>query len=537
MTDFIKTLRRYLQSGVGVVAIRTRDPMSAASDVANYCSAAQKPIRMWDCVRGWIKGDDPVLGHSAGEPASRDILNCFTSVMDAGAVTPEMPANGVFVFINPHLFLNKANPHPPLVQMLSIMAYALPTQFRRVVLTVPPYFNFPADLQELIPVIDNPPPSVRELSDSAEQVMVDYREKHPKIVTRMDANSMQRVAQAGIGMILPEFEASLARVLTKAADDQTPTETESVRRAILHEKAEMVRRNRSLEVLAPVLPEQVGGLHNLKDWIKTRASAMQPEAWEQGVDKPKGCALVGPPGTGKSLCAKMVGSVLGVATIRFDIASVFAGLVGASEENMREALFLIEGLAPCVVLVDEIDKAIQVSSGGDGGTSQKVLGTLLTFMQETKQPIFWMLTMNRVDNIPAELLRAGRLDQVFGVGVPNDSERMEILRYHLRARGVDPDKVPDLHSMIPLTDRYIGAEIESIASEARLLAYNAGEAVQITHLLEAHSNVRPLSKRMGEQFRAMESWCKENATPANRPDEAATVPAVPTTRARRRLIQ
>lgn len=523
MTDFLRTLRLNLEAGVGVIAVRTRDPMSTAFEVSNFCSAVQRPIRHWDCVRGWIMGDDPIEGKSAGDNHSTNLLHCFTKILSPDTDEGKMPEKGIFCFVNPHLFIKQKDPHPPLVQLLTNMAHTLPSQNRRVILTVTPGFTFPPELQELIPVIDNEPPTVEELCDSAEQIMQDTRVNHERLITRFDSNEMLRIAQAGAGMILPEFESSLARVLQSSVDRREKTEAESVRRALLREKALMVSRNRSLEVMSPVNPDAVGGLDVLKKWISTRVLAMQPEAWEQGVDKPKGVALVGPPGTGKSLCGKMVGSVLGVATIRFDISSVFSGLVGSSEENMREALFLIEGMAPCVVLIDEVDKAISVNSGGDGGTSQKVLGTLLTFMQETKKPIFWMLTMNRTDNIPAELLRAGRLDQVFGVTVPHAGERREIFEHHLRARQVDPAKL-DLRPIIDATEDFIGAEIEAIVSEARLTAYNEGKDVTIQHLRDARDSIKPLAKKMAAQFAAMREWCETHATAASTPQSAAVIP-------------
>lgn len=538
MPDFTETIRRYTASGTGVIAVRTRDPVSTVSKVTNFCSASSRPIRLWDCARGWIEGDDPVQGQSAGDLPSVDLRNVLNSILSPDTQNGKMPPNAFFALMNPHLFIKKQEPNPVLVQLLSNLAHQLTENFRRLILTVPTHFSFPAELAELIPIIDDLPPTVDELADSVDITLSDFREKAPKIITRLGPGEAMQIAQSGVGMIQLEFESALARVASAATEYQKPTTCESIRRAVLREKADMVKRNRSLEVLSPVSPEQVGGLHNLKEWIATRASAMDPESWEEGVDKPKGCALVGVPGGGKSLCAKMVGSVLGVATIRFDIASVFAGLVGASEENMREALFMLQSLAPCVVLIDEIDKAVSVSSGGDGGTSQKVLGTLLTFMQETTAPIFWMLTMNRTDNIPAELLRAGRLDQVFGVGVPNADERMEILRYHLSARKVNPDSIDNLDVIINATDRFVGAEIEAIASEARLLAYNDDVRVSLEHLMTAHSRIRPLSRKMSEQFAAMENWCKENATPASRDSTVATIPQEmkPSTRARRRVI-
>ena len=146
-----------------------------------------------------------------------------------------------------------------------------------------------------------------------------------------------------------------------------------------------------------------------------------------------------------------------------------------------------------------------------------------------------MPTLNRTQNVPAEFLRTGRLDQVFGVSTPSFKERLEILRIHLRARKANPDEINGLEEVARQTDRYVGAELEGIASEARLLAYNEDKPVGLKHLLDALQGVRPLSKRMADQFNAMESWCAENATPASLSDAAAVIPTVATARSRRRL--
>lgn len=528
-----KELRRYMKSGVGVIAVRTRDPMAVMSEVAELCAGESRSVKFWDFVRGWIAGDDPVAGPSAGDVPSKDPMTALMKSIDEKASEAEFPKDMVLAYINLHMALKKGATHPAVIQQLSNMAYLLPTMKRRVVLTIPTGFSFPPELIELIPVIDALPPNVVELQDATDLVMDDYRKLKERSVPRLDPEDLKRIAQAGVGMIMPEFEASLSRVVGRFLDQNQKVEPEQVRMAMLREKADMVKRNRALEVMSSVSLDEVGGLDRLKEWVGTRAGAMRPEAWEAGVSKPKGCALVGPPGTGKSLLGKVIGSVLGVATIRFDLSAVFSGLVGSSEENLREALFLIESLAPCVVLLDEVDKALNVNSGGDGGTSQKVLGGLLTFMQETKAPIFWVPTLNRTQNVPAEFMRAGRIDQVFGVSTPNVKEREEILRIHLRLRKQDPDTVEGIREIAAQTEDYVGAELEAIVSEARLLAYNEGVNVTYAHLTTAKDGIKPLSSRMKDQFDAMQQWCKDNAIPASRSLSEAVIPTTKATPRRR----
>ena len=514
-TSFMTNLRLYIASGAGVTAVRTRDPVASVSHTVAMCAAQNRPVRIWDPARGWLAESDPVM--SAGDGII-DPIRALQAVLTPDTANGKMPNNGVFVLTTLHPFIDKTKPNPMLLQLLMIMAHKLPRDLRRVVITIPPGYQFPNELIELIPIVDHEAPTVEGLSELARNALDDFKATSREFMPRnMSDADMQRLAQAGVGMIEPEFEGALARVVMDATTKRTPLTPEDMRRRMLREKAEMVKRNAALEVLDPVSLEQVGGLDLLKEWMQTRVNAMDPKAWEAGVDKPKGAAFVGPPGTGKSLCAKVIGSVLGVATISFNISAVFQGLVGSSEENMRAALFMIKSLAPCVVLLDEIDKVFHTGPSGDSGVSQKVLGTLLTFMQENDRAIFWVPTMNRTEAIPAEFLRAGRLDNVFGVTTPNVRERADILRIHMRKRKIDPDTIApdDLMVVARACEGFVGAEIEDVTKIARLAAYNAGEDVTASHLMRATQDIRPLSKKMAEQFAAMKDWCERNAAPAS----------------------
>lgn len=520
--DFLSQLRLHTSSGTGVLFVRTRDVMNTALSIGLYAEASRAPFYLWDAARGWVINQDPVEGNGQG---GGDPMSALDNVMNGDSTDLEkFNPRGIYAMVHPHFFVKEKDMHPKLMQMLVLMAHRFPAGQRRLILLMPPHVGLPQELQELVPVLNDLPPDSDKLTAATESFIVSYMQGGGKdIVPHYLPDDVRRVAQAGMGMIMPEFEGSLARAMRALKDKNTKALPELVRRGVLQEKAEMVKRSKALEVLDPVDVSQVGGLERLKAWVDTRISAMDPDSWNDGVDKPKGCALVGPPGSGKSLCGKVIGSVLGVATIRFDISSVFSGLVGSSEENMRAALFMLESLAPCVVLLDEVDKVLSTGAGGDGGTSQKVLGSLLTFMSETTAPIFWVPTLNRTENVPAEFLRAGRLDNVFGVGVPNATERLEILRIHLRKRKINPDTVEGLQDLVKRTERYVGAELESIVSGARLLAYNQDTTVTMEHLLESLSEVRPLSKRMADQFAAMENWCKDNATPASLPYVEPTI--------------
>jgi SpoVK/Ycf46/Vps4 family AAA+-type ATPase len=230
------------------------------------------------------------------------------------------------------------------------------------------------------------------------------------------------------------------------------------------------------------------------------------------VDNPKGCGLIGPPGTGKSAAAKAVGAALQIPIIRFDVSRVFGSLVGESEARVTSALNMIDAMAPCVAFVDEVDKAFDMSSGGgDGGTGKRVLGKVLTHMQESDKPIFWIVTANRTSGLPPELLRKGRLDEIWSVTVPSEEERTAIFDIHLRKRNQSWDEIGDKQAVLDASNGYVGAEIEASVKEAVLELY-LDDGAEIGELLVAAlGNMKPLSEAFGEQFAQMAEWAENNA--------------------------
>lgn len=538
MTESLASeIHRYTTSSVGITAIRTRDPMAVMHEAIAFKASQGGAIKLWDAARGWLSGTNPIMDGGNG---NLQLMAQMKSLLNDTPST-DFPEAGLFVFSMVHYHIMAERPNPEMFQQLIVLAHALPRHKmdRRVILIVPPSFTMPAELRELIPVIDHAAPSVDELADVIDGTVQDMSEIAGDYLPEMKDSVLLELAQASVGMIVPELENAVSRVIFQAAIDKTERSVEDLRRSLLEEKAQMVKRHVALEVMDAVDPESVGGLGRLKQWVKDRKNAMSPEAWAQGVDKPKGVALIGPPGTGKSLSGKVMGSILGVATIRFDISAVFGGLVGSSESSMREALMMLEGLAPCVVLLDEIDKVVSRGATGDAGVSKKVLGLLLTFMQESDAPIFWAPTLNRIDDMPAEFLRPGRIDEVFGISVPSEQEREEIFTIHMRKRHVDLAEgglSDNMGEIIANTNQFVGAEIEQICKAARLRAFNDDRAVNLDDVLEAAAALRPLAVKMKDQFDTMKEWCETHAAPANdagqRRTRSSAAKAAP--RARRR---
>jgi ATP-dependent 26S proteasome regulatory subunit len=224
--------------------------------------------------------------------------------------------------------------------------------------------------------------------------------------------------------------------------------------------------------------------------------------------------------TGKSMLAKAAGSILNLPVIRFDVGRVFGAYIGQSESAMRNVLGMIDAMSPCVLMLDEIDKGFSGMAGGanDGGTTQRVFGTFLTWMQERNQrhrPVFLIMTANRIDNLPPELLRKGRVDEIWAVNVPNAQERRTIFEIHLAKRGQEISE-DDLESIVSISENLVGAEIESLCEEALVMCLGRGDtAVDLNDLREAWSTLRPMHKTRAAEFDAMREWAEVNARAAS----------------------
>ena len=269
----------------------------------------------------------------------------------------------------------------------------------------------------------------------------------------------------------------------------------------LHEeKEQIIRKSGYLEYIRPdTTMQQIGGLEKLKAWLEQRKIAFGYKAREKKLQLPKGVMLLGIPGTGKSISAKAVASIWDKPLLRLDMAKIFGGLVGESESNMRNTIKVAESLEPCILWVDEIEKGLSGGQGGerDGGTSTRVLGSFLTWMQEKKKEVFIFATANDVSKLPPELLRKGRFDEIFFVDLPDEKARKQIFEIHLSAIDQGHDMVSD--ELIRETEAYSGAEIESIVHEAHFMAHNEqSDRAKITakHLLDCTKATIPLARIM-----------------------------------------
>jgi SpoVK/Ycf46/Vps4 family AAA+-type ATPase len=277
---------------------------------------------------------------------------------------------------------------------------------------------------------------------------------------------------------------------------------------VLEEKRQTIRQTQILDYYpATEQISDIGGLDNLKDWLLKRGTAFSDQARQYGLPYPRGLLLIGIQGTGKSLTAKAIAHHWHLPLLRLDVGRLFGGLVGESESRTRQMIQLAEALAPCVLWIDEIDKAFAGGdSRGDAGTSSRVFGTFITWMAEKTSPVFVVATANNIQTLPPELLRRGRFDEIFFVGLPSQTERQAIFEVHLSRLRPHSLKSYDVVRLAYETPDFSGAEIEQAIIEAMHLGFSQSRDFNTDDILSAASQMVPLARTAREQIEALQAW-------------------------------
>jgi SpoVK/Ycf46/Vps4 family AAA+-type ATPase len=367
----------------------------------------------------------------------------------------------------------------------------------------------PAELEKETQVMEMPLPGTDDLKKIMRQAKQRYK------LDDRDYQETPALLDSALG--LSTSEAQLA--FSKAACEFKRL-TESEISFIVSEKEQVIRKNGHLEYFHPKSSlDDIGGLDNLKSWLHRRRQAFTKDARDFGLETPRGVLLLGLPGTGKSLAAKAVANAWQLPLLRLDMGKIYGGIVGQSEANIRSALQTAEALAPSILWVDEIEKGLsgmQSSGASDGGTTSRVLGTFLTWMQEKEKPVFVVATANHIAQLPPELLRKGRVDEIFFVDLPVQSDRQEILSIHLKRRHrLDDFSDSDIEELAKASPGFTGAELEEAVKEAMFLAFDEGHQLAKGDVLQAISATAPLSQTMQEMISNTREWAKGRAVAAS----------------------
>jgi SpoVK/Ycf46/Vps4 family AAA+-type ATPase len=409
---------------------------------------------------------------------------------------------GIFVFKDLHPFIDS-----PAVTRWLRDAIASFKETQRTIILMSPVQNVPVELEKEVIVLDYPLPDMTELNLVLSQQLELSRTR------RVTTEAREKLLKAALGLTRDEAE-KVYRKAHVTAGRLTEEEVDIV----LSEKKQLIRRNGILEYIEEdETLDAVGGLDELKHWLRQRSNAFTERAREYGLPQPKGMMILGVPGCGKSLIAKTTSRLWGLPLLRLDMGRVYDGsMVGRSEANLRNALKTAESISPTILFIDEIDKAFAGSTGSadsDGGTSSRIFGSFLTWMQEKTSPVFVMATANRVERLPGEFLRKGRFDEIFFVDLPSADERKEIFRIHLSKRREDIARF-DLDQLVMVCDGFSGAEIEQALIAAMYEAFAQDREFTQLDIIAAIRATLPLSKTMHEQVTALRDWARQRARPA-----------------------
>ena len=453
--------------------------------------ARNKKMYQWTVTQGMV------LNPLNRDEATRDPLAALDFVM-------ESRDQAVFLLKDFHPFLNDTS----LVRRLRDLTYALKTSYKTLIL-LSPVLKLPPELEKEITVVDYALPSLEDLGKLLDSIIESVR-ANPQVQTQMTTEEREQVLQAALGLTATEAENVFAKSLVERRKFDTDV--------ILSEKEQIIRKSAILEYYRTSDAfADVGGLDLLKDWMDKRTVAFTEKARDYGLPAPKGILILGVQGCGKSLSSKAIASLWKLPLLRMDVGKIFGGIVGQSEENIRKAIRVAESTAPNIVWIDELEKGFsgtQSSGISDGGTTARVFGTFLAWLQDKTAPCFVVATANDVSALPPELLRKGRFDEIFFVDLPDEPEREEIFNIHLKKRRRDPANF-DLKALSKATNGYSGAEIEQAIIAAMYDAFNQDRDILTDDILKAAKQSIPLSETMKEKIDILRFWAETRARPAS----------------------
>jgi len=409
---------------------------------------------------------------------------------------------GIYIFKDLHPFIES----PATTRWLRDAVASFKGTQKTIILMSPDQ-TVPIELEKEVVVLDYPLPTLAELDEVLSAQLEQVRAR------RTTTEAREKLLKATLGLTRDEAQ-KVYRKAHVTAGRLTEAEVEIV----LSEKKQLIRRNGILEFIEiDETIDSIGGLEELKRWLQQRSNAFTERAREYGLPQPKGMLILGVPGCGKSLIAKTTSRLWSLPLLRLDMGRVYDGsTVGRSEANLRSALKTAESISPAILFIDEMDKAFAGSSGSsdsDGGTSSRIFGSFLTWMQEKKSPVFVMATANRVERLPGEFLRKGRFDEIFFVDLPNAEERQDIFKIHLQKRRRDIERF-DIAQLANVCDGFSGAEIEQAIVAAMYEAFAQDREFTQLDIIAASRATLPLSKTMTEQVTALRDWARQRARPA-----------------------
>lgn len=497
--DFLKEIDQLIRARYTLLYVVTWEEERARALLAQVAERQQKALIEWSITDGLRRISNPLDILSDASKRQRDVLKILNEILQADTTA-------IYVLKDFHTYLEA----PEIIRQMRDLGHML-RNTRKTIVILSPTLKIPIELEKSLTIVDLPLPGYEELSQLLAETIGGSSAR--RFHVDLKPHERDAIVKAAQGLTLVEAENAFAKAIvrnnTLDADDIA---------VIMAEKRQIIRKSGLLEYydVSEDL-RSVGGMDLLKDWLHKRVRAFSKEARQYGLPQPRGILLLGVQGCGKSLVAKSIASSWRLPLLRMDMSRVFQGIIGSSENNMRQVFGIAGSLAPIVLWVDEIEKALSGVEGSavtDGGTTARVIGQFLTWMQEKTEPVFVVATANNIRGLPPELLRKGRLDEIFFVDLPRARERAEIFQIHLAKVGRDPANF-DLRELVRAANSFSGAEIEQAIISALHDSFFDSRELETRDILNALEETVPLSRTMREDIEAVRAWSIDRARPVS----------------------
>lgn len=512
--DFITTLQNHLKARYPLILIQSVEEYRLLKDLSSVAKDMGYQLITWSIASG-LHGEQQNFDKNQTILIEKAIDECEKLAKTNGKYI--FVFNDILPWITPGQIRGKEQ------RRLKEFAFNIRNNnYRCNCILISNTSDIEGSINSEITVLDYPLPSREEVEMQIRNFMDKYK-NDKRVFIDISTPTLASLTNAALGLTNAEIDNCLSRALVE--DHRLDI---SDVKSIVNEKKQIIRKSGILEYVENKLSlEDVGGLNVLKRWLDLRGQTFSEDAKKFGLNPPKGVLLVGIPGCGKSLTAKCIASAWNMPLLKLDMGKIFGKYVGDSEANIRSALKTAEAIAPCVLWIDEIEKGLS-GGGSDGGTSSRVFGNILTWMQDKTSPVFTFATANNIRNLPPELLRKGRFDEIFFVDLPDFEERKKILEIHISKTGrniknFDIDKLAQMSGEENLGEniRLAGAEIESWVKDSLMEAYarrTKGDRKADLSMSDFETIIRrmvPMAKMRQDDFKELRDWANENAVSAS----------------------
>jgi len=482
-----------VKSRVPLITIETRDEKEAVSLIVNLAISMRKPVYGWNLVKGFslLNKNGNIEGSNRLEPT--EVLHAIY----------EKYKSTLFLLIDYHPYLQNDR-NVRLIKEIALSAERL----NNTIFFISTQIELPDEIKHLSAKYELAFPSEEKIKAFILQMIKEWIKGNPQKKVQVDESILNVFIKNLQGLSFPEIKRILYNALRDNAINKDDIPEIAKAKYYLFNKDNVLYYEHDTSSFA-----EVGGLIKLKDWLEKRKKIYIGDIQTSGIDVPKGVLLLGVQGSGKSLAAKAVAGTWGIPLLRLDFGTLYNKYYGETERKTREALKMADSMAPCILWIDEIEKGLG-SDSNDSGTSKRVLGTFLTWMAERKTLVFLVATANDIQNLPPELLRKGRMDEIFFVDLPDEEIRKEIFSIHLKKRNLNPDDF-DLDKIAKECEGFSGSEIEQVIVSGFYMVLGGYMQLNTELLLDEIKKTRPLSVVMSENINAMREWAKGRTVPAN----------------------